>query len=250
MELLPFISGALFCGFVVGFCICFSGVGGGVLVIPVIAFFFDQPPSVAVGTAGIYATLTKAMAGIENARRRNIDYALFMRITLFAVPGTLLSAITVNVFLTTPSADTLQQVLRLIIIGAILLSLLSAHFKPKYARGLPVGAFFIGTVMGLTGIGGGVLIVPLMLAFSDASPKRIVGTSILTALVLSFLTAMIYSNNNQVNYALALWMSVGALLAAPFGGMMLHRASQSLVRWTMTALILLAAVLMISDYFF
>ena len=67
---------ALLCGVVTGFLICFTGVGGGILVVPILSFFFSLPVSAAVGTASAYAALTKVFAGIEHARIRNINYAL------------------------------------------------------------------------------------------------------------------------------------------------------------------------------
>ena len=99
--------------------------------------------------------------------------------------------------------------------------------------------------MGATGIGGGVLIVPALLLAANETPKRIVGTSILTALALSALTALIYIGGGQTDWTLALWMSAGSLLAVPLGSLLLRRVSQTFVRRSLIALVLLAATLMI-----
>lgn len=247
MELSIFAP--ILCGFLVGLCIFFTGVGGGALIIPVIVFFFSQPPSVAVGTAGVYAVATKILAAADNARTGNIDYRLFARIVVFSAPGVLLAAAAVNVYLAVrpQERDLVQEVLRGAVVGAILCSLLAAHLHIKGKRAFAGSAFGVGAMMGMTGVGGGVLLAPLMLAFSAAPPKKIVGTSILAALVLSLLGALIYAGNKQVNYELALWMSVGSLLASIPGGRLLRRASEKTVRRAMLALVFLAALLMLAD---
>ena len=246
---------ALLCGFVVGFLICFTGVGGGVLVIPAVSFFFDQPPSVAVGTAGLYATLTKILAGAEHARIGNINYKLFARVTAAAAPGALLAAAMVNLLLhfRPETHEKMQDILRGAVIAAILLSLYFSQIRPKSGENksesesqapLLIGAFAVGLIMGLTGVGGGVLIAPLLLTLGGETPKRIVGASILIALALSALSAAVYAGGGQVNYELALWMTVGAMLATPLGSRLLRRVSEEFVRRSLVGLILAAAVLM------
>ena len=255
MDFIVMSPEALLCGFVVGFLICFTGVGGGVLVIPAVSFFFDQPPSVAVGTAGLYAALTKILAGAEHARIGNINYKLFARVAAAAAPGALLAAAIVNLLLHyQPEArDKLQDILRGAVIAAILLSLYFSQIRPKSAENktapetkapLLIGAFAVGLVMGLTGVGGGVLIAPLLLTLGGETPKRIVGASILIALALSALSAAVYAGGGQINYELALWMTVGSMLATPLGSRLLRRVSEEFVRRSLVGLILAAAILM------
>ena len=255
MDFFALAPSALLCGFVVGFLICLTGMGGGVLVIPAVSFFFDQPPSVAVGTAGVYAALTKLIAGAEHARIGNINYRLFARVSAAAAPGALLAAFAVNALLhlRPDFRAELQGALRGAVIAAILLSLLFSQFpsarlaaagRREKTAPLLVGAFAVGAVMGLTGVGGGVLIAPLLLLLGGETPKRIVGASILIALALSALSAAVYAGGGQVNYELALWMSAGSLLATPLGSRLLRRVSEEFVRRALVGLILAAAVLM------
>ena len=91
---------AFLCGFVMGFLICFTGVGGGVLIIPAIVYFFDLDVSVAIGTASVYATLTKIVAGVEHVRIGNVNFRLFTRLSIAAVPGVVTAAVAVNYLLT------------------------------------------------------------------------------------------------------------------------------------------------------
>ena len=190
------------------------------------------------------------MAGAEHARIGNINYRLFARVTAAAAPGALLAAAAVNatLHLRPESQGQLQDALRGAVIAAILLSLYFARFRARPAPGgkapLLLGAFAVGLMMGLTGVGGGVLIAPLLMAAGGETPKRIVGASILIALALSALSAAVYAGGGQVNYELALWMTIGSLMATPLGSRLLRRVSEEFVRRALVGLILAAAVLM------
>ncbi|MCH9758306.1 MAG: sulfite exporter TauE/SafE family protein [Proteobacteria bacterium] len=262
-SLLPFTldsavshaAAALLCGFIIGWLICFTGVGGGVLVIPTLTFFFSLPVSIAIGTASAYTTITKLMAGAEHIRIKNINYRLFVKLTCAALPGLFLSASVINYVLHQfPESNALvQQVLRWLVIAAILLSLvLIVGGKKSTAASentllLLISGFAIGLVMGATGIGGGVLIAPALLLLGKETPKRVVGTSILIALALSGLTAVLYSAGGQLDFSIALWMSAGSLLAIPIASRVLRRVSEAVVQKSLLVIIAAAVLLMLAS---
>lgn len=247
MEWILSVLPQLACGFVIGFLIYYSGVGGGALVIPALIVLFGVAPSVAVGTASVYAAATKIFAGAGHWRSGNVNTALCMRVSAFAAPGVLCSAPAINYFSQT-GGESFQDVLRYLIVAAIVLSLFAAQFRPVAGGApwlLPVASFVVGVLMGATGVGGGVLIAPLLLLLSGESPKRVVGASIVIALVLSALTAVIYAGGGQINYELALWMTAGSLLAIAPAAWLLRVSSQRTVRRTLYVLIVIALLLML-----
>lgn len=252
---------ALLLGMGIGGLICFTGVGGGVLVIPALTFFFGLPVSVAVGTASAYTTLTKLLAGAEHIRIGTVNYRLFGKLAAWALPGLLLSALGVNLTLhhLPQAAALVQEGLRLAVVGAILLSLAlilgnrrqgtaddSPPARTANTGKLAAAGIGIGVVMGATGIGGGVLIVPALLLAGE-SPKRVVGTSILIALALSGLTALLYTTGGQLNLPVALWMSAGSLLAIPVASRLLRRTSEAVVKKSLLLLVALALLLMFAS---
>ena len=252
ISIIPYLA----CGFVIGFLIAYSGVGGGALVIPVFVTLFDLSPALAVGTASVYATITKATAGFGHWRSHNINQRLCMTFSVVAIPGVLISAIGVNFLLQhfekQPQAlETMQTTLVYLIALAIALSLIIAQYRPTGTKKispawLAIAAFIVGLVMGLTGVGGGVLIVPSLLLLTDEPPKRVVGNSIVIALVLSLLTAIIYTGGGKADYELALWMSVGSFLSIKPAMLLLQKSSEKTVRYALNVLIVIALVLMLT----
>ena len=246
-----FLSGApqLFCGFVIGFLIAYSGIGGGALIIPAMIVFFGISPVVAVGTASVFAVITKIAAARQHWKIGNINLKLSATFTAAAAPGVLLSAVLVNYF-SQAGGESFQTFLRYSIVAAIILSLLAAQYRPQQRlderRGLLMAAAFaVGLVMGATGVGGGVLIVPTLFLLSREEPKGVVGASIIIALVLSALTALAYGGGGQVDYALAAWMTAGAMLAMPLAMRCLQKSSQKFVQRVVTFLIFIALVLIV-----
>ena len=246
-----FIAKALACGFGMGFLISFSGVGGGVLVIPAISFFFGLPVSAAIGTASAYTALTKVFAAVEHWRRDNVNFGLFWRFLAGATPGAILTAAAINAVLRWQPQhnEMVQTALRWLVAAAIVASLFfmfAAKTKTRGNKSTSASGFGIGMIMGATGIGGGVLIVPALLSGGEL-PKRVVGTSIFIALALSALAALVYAAGGQVHFKLMLWMLAGSLFAVPLGGFILHRVSQTFVRRALAVMVVAAAAMMMLD---
>lgn len=250
MEILSAALPQMACGFIIGFLIVYSGVGGGALVIPAMLLFFDTSPSLAIGTASVFATMTKAAAGIQHWRIGNVNVRLCALFSASAVPGVLITAATVNYYAQNGD-ESFQQFLRYLIATAVVLSLVTAQFRPSTSARSPVllmvAGFVVGAVMGATGVGGGVLIVPALLLLSNETPKRVVGASIVIALLLSAATAAVYAGGGQIDYSLAGWMTVGALLAIVPATKVLRASSQKTVKIIIHVLIVVALLLMLWD---
>ncbi|MGI9338946.1 MAG: sulfite exporter TauE/SafE family protein [Gammaproteobacteria bacterium] len=252
-----FIGQALACGFAMGFLISFSGVGGGVLVIPALSLFFGLPISAAIGTASAYTALTKVFAAAEHWRRGHIHFGLFWRFLAGAAPGAILTAAAINLTLhwQPQYREIVQGSLKVLVIAAIIAAIFFMFFVKgkgndksggggKTSRTTTASGFGIGMIMGATGIGGGVLIVPALLAGGEL-PKRVVGTSIIIALALSALSALVYAGGGQVRFDLMLWMLAGSVFAVPVGGYVLHRSSEVFVRHALVVVVSAALVMML-----
>lgn len=76
-----------------------------------------------------------------------------------------------------------------------------------------VSGLVIGLVIGMTGVGGGILVVPLLVMLFGLSARRTVGSSIMIAVVLMLVTSLLYMRGGNLDYITALCMWVGS-----FGG--------------------------------
>lgn len=160
------------------------GVGGGIIVVPVLFFVF-QLQGIPTESAMIIATATSLATIIPTAisslrahnKRANADMALLVRWIPLVLIGVLLGS-----YLITRIDGRWLAVLFAIV---AIVSALDMLFRAKpftFASQLPglVGQALMGIIIGLVstliGIGGGVMTVPILTAYGY-SPHRAVGTS-------------------------------------------------------------------------
>src|SRR5436305_4502074 len=72
---------------------------------------------------------------------------------------------------------------------------------------------FIGFLVGLTGMGGGSLLAPIMILFFRIPPVWAVGTDIAYSTVTQALGSVVHFRQKNVNYKLVLWLACGSVPA-------------------------------------
>ena len=80
----------------------------------------------------------------------------------------------------------------------------------------------VGFTVGLTGMGGGALMTPMLVLFFGVSPGTAVSSDLLTSLVMKPVGASVHSRRGTVNWNLARWLAVGSMPAA-FAGVFVLR---------------------------
>jgi uncharacterized protein len=72
---------------------------------------------------------------------------------------------------------------------------------------------FIGFLVGLTGMGGGSLLAPIMILFFGIPPVWAVGTDIAYSTVTKALGSVVHIRQKNVNFKIALWLACGSVPA-------------------------------------
>ncbi|MDV5170010.1 sulfite exporter TauE/SafE family protein [Photobacterium rosenbergii] len=246
----------LFFGGVIGLCLGLTGVGGGVLIIPILQVFFGMHAVMAVGTASLISTLVKVSAGIAHIRAGNIKWKEAGLILLGAIPCVLLT--TELIVLLNQSAyysELVNQAIESAIVLMMLLSLVSLYLKSKHAGtesnpvprrksySIAIGGG-CGAVLGSTGVGGGVMLLPAFNTLLGVDIKKAIGSSVVVALVLSGVTAMSYSRGGQSDWPVAVVMTSGAILSMPVA-MRLVKAFTPAQLYRLTIGVILVALAMV-----
>jgi hypothetical protein len=110
---------------------------------------------------------------------------------------------------------------------------------------LPALGFLIGTVASLTGIGGGVFIVPLLTLSYDFSPPQAVGTSLTTIVFTSLASTANYSRQNRIYYKTGLILATTTVPGAFLGAYLTSIIEARLLGLTFGVFLLLIALRMI-----
>ncbi len=117
-----------------------------------------------------------------------------------------------------------------------------------------ISGFLVGLVVGVTGVGGGSLMTPLLVLFFGVSPATAVGTDLLYAALTKTLGGWVHSCNGTVDWKVLGLLSLGSLPAALITIALLkylaldEKTLRSLVTGVLSvALLLTAAALLLKD---
>ena len=87
---------------------------------------------------------------------------------------------------------------------------------------LTAACFGIGIVVGLTGMGGGALMTPVLVLFFGVPPLTAVSSDLVAAAVMKPFGSLVHLRRGTVNLELVRWLCVGSVPTA-FGGVLLLR---------------------------
>ena len=207
---------------------CFGailGVGGGIILVPVLVLAFHVPIHYAIGTSIITVVATSSMAGSFNLERGTVNIRLGMLLevatALGALGGGLLAGIASPRTLMTLFAVILAPVGVLMLRKGIQEESEPAEDASQYrlrrlpvAMGLSLGA---GTVSGLLGIGGGIIKVPALTLFCNVPARVATATSTFMIGVTAVASAFLYFGRGQVRPALSAVVILGVLAGSALG---------------------------------
>ena len=83
-------------GFLVGFIIGMTGVGGGSLMTPILVLGFSIPPVIAVGTDLLYAAITKSVGVFAHQKHGNIKWKVVALLSMGSIPASICSLIIIK----------------------------------------------------------------------------------------------------------------------------------------------------------
>jgi len=238
-------------------------------MLPALTLLFGMDPVMAVGTASLYSFLTKVSATWHHFKLKTVEWKIAWRFLIGAVPANAGVALWIA---SHGSDETFNQSLKAFIAGVICFSLLImfinglikrsgpalrlgehtlAHYlanRPALMHGLNiVMGVLVGSLIGATSIGGGVLIIPVLIIVFGLSASRTVGTSIFIAVVLTLITASIYGGSKAVDVPTVIVSALGSLMTVYYGSKLAVRLSDRLLKWIIFGLMLVTALLMVAD---
>ena len=202
-------------GFIAGVLGSMIGLGGGIIVVPVLTFF-GFPPTLAASNS-LFAAFSNAVASsFSYSKQKRVDFSLGLKLGLLSVPGTVLGAYI--------SSDVTPGIFK-ILFGLVLISSAIYIFLRKKIETkqnvmttkviiFAIGAsFFAGIISSFFGIGGGIIFVPLMVVGIGMTMKKAAPTSQFILLFASLSGVIVHSVLGHPDF-----MQAGLLAMGSFAG--------------------------------
>ena len=235
-TLLIYLLVGAFVGLIAGL----LGVGGGLIIVPVLVFVFQGQgvdPTVivhlAIGTSLATIAITSISSMRAHHRHGAVQWPVFRRLTPGIVVGALLGAVIAD-FLPTKTMRLWFGIFELLVAAQIGFNLMVApRGHMPGALGTNIAAGIIGAVSAALGIGGGTLTTPF-LVWCSISLRQAVATSSACGLPIAVAGAIGFVATGWSNSGLPAWSSgylywpafagivISSLLFAPLGAKLTH----------------------------
>jgi uncharacterized membrane protein YfcA len=88
--------------------------------------------------------------------------------------------------------------------------------------GLSLGGFLVGIIVGLTGMGGGALMTPMLILVFGASPSAAVSSDLVASLFMRPLGGAVHWKRGTVHRGIVTWLLVAAVPTAFLGAVIQH----------------------------
>ncbi|MFT4927935.1 MAG: putative membrane protein YfcA [Phenylobacterium sp.] len=270
MTLLTVFLICLVVGALVGFLAGLLGIGGGLIIVPVLSAVLvelgivgEQPAFlIAIATSLASIIFTSFVSALSHHRHRNVDWSLAGWVTIgVGVGAGLISffseqfsvALLKTIFALTVSFVALRMVLSAT--ESASKSVVEKNKTPNKFILLPVSSI-IGGLSTLIGIGGGALIVP-MLSQMQVDVKKSIGISSVAGTCVAFVATTGYIGAGWGKYALSEWflgyvylpalagIIITSSIFAPFGAKAVQRLPINVLRRIFAAFLLIVVLRML-----
>lgn len=238
------------------------GLGGGILIIPLLTLGFDVPLRDAVGVSLVSVIVTSGASAAVFLERRVADLRLGMTLELFTAGGAMVGA-----FIAFLIEERLLAALFSALLVYTAVSMLRSgrrattvatdapepvEPKPSAAeyqvRNMGRGAAAstgAGVISAVLGVGGGIIMVPVMHLTMGVPLRVAAATSNLMIGVTASAAVLVYLARGGIDPYIAGPVAVGAFLGASAGSRVAHRIAVGRLRILFVAIVLYSAAMMI-----
>jgi len=236
-------------GFAAGVLGSMIGLGGGIVVVPVLTFF-GFPPTVA-SSSSLFAAFSNAVAStFSYSRQKRIEYSLGLKLGLLTIPGTVFGA-----FLSSDVTPGIFKVLfGLVLISSVIYIFLRKKIETKERKLTKLmivfaiaASFFAGIISSFFGIGGGIIFVPLMVAGIGMTMKKAAPTSQFILLFASLSGIITHSILGHPDFVQAGLLSAGAFMGGLVGARLSLDIKERYLQLLVSTIIIIAAIKLFLD---
>ena len=235
-------------GLVAGLMVGLTGMGGAVLVTPLLIVGFGVPATAAVSSDVVAGAVVKPVGALVHARRGTVHWRLVIWLSVGSVPGVLIGTL---LFARLMDSAGMESTLRTWIGAVLLVALVAMIAKTRLLkrRSVPGGEYdvdlddprrgpdapirpvltaslglLVGILVGTTSVGSGSLVVTiLLLLYPLLRPSVLVGTDLVQAAPMLLVGALAHVGLGDVDWRVTATLLVGQVPGVWLGARMSSR---------------------------
>ena len=221
------------------------GIGGGIVIVPALLTMLSMERRLAHGTS-LAATVPVALASLATySVSGNVDWAVAACLAVGAMCGTIVGTQLLQIIPKTPL--TIIFIVVILLTAVRLLVSTDAVGRDQLtvigAMGLLAIGFVTGTLSGLLGIGGGVIMVPALVVLFSMPPVIAKGTSVAVIVPSAIVGTIRNRANDNVDLRVGAAIGIAGVISAVIGSVIANSLSDSLSN-TMFAILLVSVAIL------
>jgi uncharacterized protein len=223
------------------------GLGGGFVVLPILRIAYGVPPAHAAGTSLLMVFANTAAATVGYLRDRKVDLRLAVPFTIGAVPGGIAGVLAVQHF--SPAGFDVAYGCVMLVLAVLVLRRRGEAGVAKDARTWAhdprvgvLGGFAVGLTSSLFGIGGGVVLIPLLLIAARMPPHIVVATGAFVITTTAPIGIAAHAYAGDVDWIFAAPLVLGGLAGGSVGPLIARRVSSPRLVTLLSIALVIAAV--------
>jgi uncharacterized protein len=248
-------------GFIVGFIVGMTGVGGGSLMTPILVLFFGIKPAVAVGTDLLYAAITKSGGIFVHNKKGTIEWRIVVLLSLGSVPSAIVAVFILKYLeqaginydkLITSSLSVALILTSIVLLFKDKLQKLGQNERFDAVRALHrqlqtpmtvIAGVILGILVTLSSVGAGALGAAILFFLYPRLPSiKIIGTDIAHAVPLTAVAGLGHMHLGTIDFTILAMLLMGSLPGIYLGSHFATRLPEHVVRPVLASMLFLIGV--------
>lgn len=224
------------------------GIGGGVLLVPIFTLILKLPIHNAVALSLCCVMATSVTSATKYLKSDLVD----LRAVLFLETTAIVGSYAAGSFAGMVSEHAIAIIFAtlLVITAAVMLinnssdRVVAGGFRHGYPIAMGISTF-AGVLVGLLGVGGGVVKVPILQVFLGKTLKQAIATSTLMLGISAAVAIVPYVGRGEVPSQSVPFAALGTVAGAFLGSSLFHKIESAYIKYLFAAVLLYTAVTMI-----
>jgi uncharacterized protein len=270
----PFLGSLILLGFFVGILTGIFGVGGAFLIVPFLISLMGVDPALAIGTTMALSLVTGTYGFAGHWRLKNVEpvsVTILGLTTAFATVG----GKWLQDQLRSATGDSFEVSMKLLLVAVVVplaclmwfaakrdvkpflsnpwfkippfISLKRAGLQDVSLTAMLLCGIGVGLMKGMTAIGAGIIIVPVLIWVVGLPPLMAVGTSLGAMIVSSIAGVLVYAAKGEVEWRFVAALLIGGLFGTALGLRLVQRINNANLKRYFPMILLLVAATMIAE---
>ena len=228
------------------------GVGGGIVMTPVLTYM-GFSPAVIASSSLIAVFATSLSSTLTYIRKKYINYRLGLQLALPAIPGSIIGGFFSNFvsldYFKIYFAILLASVgLYIFFKNKIINKTLNRTPKPLFYLILIFGTFGAGVISSFFGIGGGIIFVPILVIIYKLKMINASPTAQFTLLISTITGLLTHIILEHPDYSYGITLAFGAFFGAQLGSRSIHLINENILSRMLSFSLIIIAINLVIDY--